>query len=106
MTRYDRLLKELQATGMGKIKVFGQSMLPIIRSGSLLTFKRQKEYTTGDIVCCKVKGNMIGAHHIVSVCDSRGYLIANNKGHQNGYTRTVYGKVVKAQYKNNTKEFE
>ena len=36
----------------------------------------------------------------------RGYLIANNKGFENGWTKTIYGKVVRAEYENEVKDFK
>lgn len=59
MNKYERLKKELQDGGAGKMKAFGNSMLPIIQSGSLLTFIKKDEYEIGDIVFCKVKGRYI-----------------------------------------------
>ena len=47
----------------------------------------------GDIVYCKVRGNYYT--HLVKAVDSkRGVLIGNNHGHNNGWTRKVFGKVV------------
>lgn len=94
MTKYERLKNELADKGQGDMKAFGNSMLPIIKSGSTLTFKKQSNYSIGDIVFCKVKGRYIDAHKVIKI-DSQGrYLIANNRGRENGWTKVIYGKVV------------
>jgi hypothetical protein len=41
MNKYKRLKIELASAGTGKMKAFGNSMLPILKSGSLLTSHRQ-----------------------------------------------------------------
>jgi SOS-response transcriptional repressor LexA len=82
MNKYHHLQEMLATTGEGKMKCYGQSMLPILKSGSLLTFRRQDSYHVGDIVFCKVKGRYIDAHIIVKQHPQRGYLIANNHGHE------------------------
>lgn len=98
MNKYERLKNELAATGTGKLKAFGSSMLPILKSGSALTFVQATQYDIGDIVFCKVKGRYIDAHKIVKVDAGKGFLIANNHGFENGWTRTIYGKVVLGEY--------
>ncbi|MEK7432154.1 MAG: S24 family peptidase [Cyanobacteriota bacterium] len=96
-SKYLRLIEELNQNSQGKMKVFGSSMLPIIKSGSLLTFQKFEEYEISDIVFCKVKGRYIDAHKVTKKDKNRGYLIANNHGFENGWTRTIYGKVVKVE---------
>jgi hypothetical protein len=97
--KYLHLMEELEKTGTGKMTCFGSSMQPILSSGATCTFKREDEYAVGDIVFCKVKGRFIDAHKITKIREQGGtrhYLIANNKGWENGWTKTVYGRVVKA----------
>jgi len=106
MNKFERLKAELDATGAGKMKAFGSSMLPILKSGSLLTFRREEAYEIGHIVFCKVKGRYIDAHKIIKKDPSRGYLIANNHGFENGWTRMVYGRVVQAEHGREVKRFE
>jgi hypothetical protein len=93
MSKYERLKQELDSAGTGKMKCFGNSMLPILKSGSLLTFKREDSYEVGDIVFCKVKGRYIDAHKITKIDAQKGFMIANNHGYENGWTKIVYGKV-------------
>ena len=79
------------------MKVFGNSMTPIIKSGSLLTFEKADEYEIGDIVLCKVKGRWIDAHKITKK-SNKGYLISNNHGWDNGWTRRIFGRVVDIEF--------
>ncbi len=87
-------MKELKEKGMGKMTCFGNSMTPILKSGMTLAFKSQTEYDVGDIVFCKVRNRFIDAHLITKKSNKRGYMISNNHGHENGWTRTIYGKVI------------
>jgi hypothetical protein len=98
MNKYERLKAELASAGTGKMKAFGNSMLPILKSGSLLTFIQAPEYKIGDIVFCKVRGRYIDGHKIIKIDPAKGFLIANNHGFENGWTRTIYGKVIEAEY--------
>jgi SOS-response transcriptional repressor LexA len=106
MNKFVRLQAELLEIGNGKMKCFGFSMLPILKSGSLLTFQRQATYQIGDIVFCKVKGRFIDAHKIVKIDKNKGYLIANNHGFENGWTKTIYGKAIASEYKNTIQHFD
>ena len=40
MNKYERCLKELELNGHTQMKAFGNSMLPIIKSGSRLFYKK------------------------------------------------------------------
>ena len=62
MNKFERLKTELENNGTGTMKAFGSSMLPILKSGSKLTFIKTEQYAIGDIVFCKVKGRYIDAH--------------------------------------------
>ena len=95
MNKYERFLHELKTTGSAKMKVFGQSMKPKIKSGSTLTYEVSETYEVGDVVCCKVKSKIIDAHLVTQVDGTGRYMISNNHGHQNGWTRQIYAKVVK-----------
>lgn len=103
MNKYERLKEALDRDGTGTMTVFGNSMLPILKSGSKLTYETAREYEVGDIVFCKVNGRYIDAHKIIKVGGNRDgsvtYLIANNKGYENGWTSTIYGKVTAASYR-------
>ena len=92
--KYDRVMKELEEKGTSQMKVFGNSIRPIIYSGALLTFQKCDKYEVGDICFCKVHGRIIDAHKITKVNEQKGYLISNNHGFDNGWTRNIFGKVI------------
>lgn len=74
----------------------GNSMVPLIKSGqehelAPITWDQAE---IGDIVYCKVRGNYYT--HLVKAKDlQKGLLIGNNRGNINGWTKMVYGKVVR-----------
>jgi len=105
MNKYERVIKELNENGISKMKCFGNSMTPILHNGGLMTFKKQEKYEIGNMVFCRVKGNYVDCHKITQKSDERGYLISNNKGWENGWTRTIYGRVIKEEFKNEIKKF-
>ena len=94
MSKYEHCKAELAKGNEAKMTCFGNSMLPILKSGSTLTFIACDSYEIGDIVFCKVKGRYIDAHKITKKDENKGYMIANNKGWENGWTKTIYGKVI------------
>jgi hypothetical protein len=96
LSRHLKLIEVLQQTGTGTMKCHGSSMLPILENPSTCTYRRQDAYAVGDIVFCKVNGRFIDAHKIVKVGADGRFLIANNRGHENGWTRTIYGRVIEA----------
>ena len=104
LTRYERLKQELETTGEGSINTGGSSMTPIFPGHTTVTmwYRRQETYSIDDIVFCKCK-NYVDAHWIIATVTNKGYLIANNHGHQNGWTHKVYGRVVKAEWGNQMK---
>lgn len=92
MADYNRAIKELDEVGETSLKVSGNSMSPLIKTKSTLVIKKTNDYEVGDAVLCKVKGN-IYVHKVTKVDAEGRYLISNNKGHDNGWTKTVYGRV-------------
>jgi len=100
MNKYERLIAELAEQGFGSMKCFGNSMLPILSNPSTCKYQRQDTYSKGDIVFCKVKGRFIDAHMITKVAADGQYLISNNQGHDNGWTRIIYGRVIESSDKN------
>ena len=74
----------------------GNSMVPLLKSGqehelSPITWDK---CVKGDIVYSKVSGNFY-THLVTAINDKKGVQISNNKGHVNGWTKQVYGKVTK-----------
>jgi len=72
----------------------GNSMVPLIHSGQphVLSPATLEDVEVGDIVYCKVHGRMF-THLVKAKNEERGVQIGNNKGHINGWTKQVYGKV-------------
>jgi hypothetical protein len=73
----------------------GNSMVPLIHSGQehKLSPASVEDVEVGDIVYCKVNGKFY-THLVKAVDPNKGCLIGNNKGRINGWTKSVYGKVV------------
>lgn len=89
--KYERLLEGETFITSEK----GNSMVPLIMSGQkhkLMPYSWE-QCEVGDIVYCKVKGNWY-THIVKAKNDKRGVLIGNNKGGINGWTKSVYGKVI------------
>ena len=73
----------------------GNSMLPRIKSGQKhrLVSCNWMECQIDDVVYCRVRGRLI-THKVWAINETRGLLIGNAKGFKNGWTKSVYGKVV------------
>lgn len=68
-------------------------MTPRIMNGEKVTVSSDvSDIKKGDVVFCKVKGSFYV--HLVKAEKNGSYLIGNNHGHDNGWTRSVYGKVI------------
>lgn len=73
----------------------GNSMTPLLKSRQAVKLApaNWESVDVGDIVYCKVHGNLYT--HLVKAKDiNKGVLIGNNHGHINGWTKAVYGKVI------------
>ncbi len=73
----------------------GNSMVPLIRSGQehMLAPAKWEEVEEGEIVFCKVNGRHY-THLVLRKDKVRGVQIGNNKGGINGWTKSVFGKVI------------
>jgi ABC-type glycerol-3-phosphate transport system substrate-binding protein len=59
MERYEELKNKLINVGdTGTMQCFGESMVPLIKSGSVLTFRKEENYQKGDIVFCQITADM------------------------------------------------
>jgi len=85
-------IEQLQSGEAVEFRPRGHSMEPLIKSGQLVRVEPATEANAGDIVLCRVRGREY--LHLVVATSSRGYLIGNNRGKQNGWTRTIFGRVV------------
>lgn len=94
VNKYTMLQQQLEEKGYGYMTCFGSSMKPILKSGQRLRFEKKDDYEVGDIVFCKVRGRYIDAHKITKKNRKKGFMISNNHGWDNGWTRTIYGKVI------------
>lgn len=75
----------------------GNSMTPLIQSGQkhvLTPVTDLSEVEVGDIVYARIHG-FFYTHLVKSKDSKRGVLIGNNHGGINGWTKKVYGKVIK-----------
>ena len=74
----------------------GNSMVPLIKSNQehIIAPVKIEDVKPGDIVYCKVKGNWY-THLVKAIDPIKGCLIGNNKGNINGWTKQIYGKVIK-----------
>lgn len=98
MNKYEMALKTLNEGKKHKMKVFGSSMKPLIESGSVLTFQKTDDYQIDDVVMTKVRGNWM-VHKITKIGADGRYMISNNKGHDNGWTKQIFGRVIEANNK-------
>ncbi len=73
----------------------GNSMVPIIKSGQkhVLAPATWETVSVGDVVYVKVHGRFF-THLVKAKNDIKGCQIGNNKGHINGWSKQVYGKVI------------
>lgn len=93
MSKFERAVEVLRVGKDATMKVFGNSMMPLIESGSSVTIRNTKDYEVADVVVCKVKGRWM-VHKITRIASDGRYMISNNKGHDNGWTRQIYGRVI------------
>jgi hypothetical protein len=88
-------LERLQNGEIFVTKESGNSMLPLIKSGQehILEPTTYLDCKIGDIVYVKIKGRFLT--HLVHAVGEKGLLIGSNNGKINGWTKAVYGKVIK-----------
>ena len=76
----------------------GSSMMPKMKDGVTVTMApcALSDLKVGDVAFCKVKGAFY-LHYVKALGQDGRVLIGNAKGHLNGWTRRVYGKLVSYQ---------
>lgn len=83
----------VEALGRGETVRFrpsGNSMTGTIASGDLVEVKPLVEPPKpGEVVMCRVAGHYY--LHFVKAVGDRGFLIGNAHGHDNGWTKQVFG---------------
>lgn len=92
-------IKILEEKGEITITGKGNSMQPLIESGSSISLKKvlPSQLRVGDAVLCKVSKSIF-VHLITAIDkDKNRFQISNNKGHINGTigTNNIYGLCVK-----------
>ena len=92
MNKYERTLAALDAGKDAEMSVFGNSMMPLIKTKSVVTYRRTGDYQIGDVVLVRLGGNYLT--HKITKIDGERYLISNNKGHDNGWVRKILGRVI------------
>ncbi len=85
---------ELMKGNVTSFRPSGNSMRPIIDSGNRVTLEPCKDPKIGDIVLCKVNGRYLLHKVYCATKNPSQYLIGNAKKKFNGWTGTIYGKVV------------
>jgi len=92
-----RIIEALERGETVSYRAKGNSMTPIIYSGQKVTLKPVKieNLKKGDAVFCKVKGSCFT--HLVTAIKPGQVQISNNHGYVNGWTRKVYGILVKVE---------
>lgn len=98
MTLYLDAIRKLSDGESVEIQPRGHSMTGIINHKDIVVVSPIKhEIVVGDVVLCKVKSKHY-LHKVEAVAitssGNRRYLIGNNKGHLNGWTKNVYGVVI------------
>lgn len=98
MNQKQRAIAELRAGKTTKYRGHGNSMHPRIPSGALVTLEpvTLADLKVGDAVFCKVRGTIF-VHYVSALQGSpenRRVQISNLRGHVNGWTTTVYGRVI------------
>lgn len=87
-----KVVERLQAGESVTFNPRGKSMEPLIHDGQTVTVVPWDgaQLSDGTVVLCKVSGKTY-LHKILAHTPGGRYLIGNNKGHTNGWTRTIYG---------------
>lgn len=93
-------LRAIEALNRGEevqIRPRGNSMKGKIESGNLVTLVPwpREQLEVGDVVLARVNGN--DYLHLIKAKDGGRFLIGNNKGGTNGWTRAVFGKCVRVE---------
>ena len=93
MKKEERVIALLEQGKDATMRVFGNSMVPLIKTKSIVTYRKTDDYQIGDVVLAKVKGNVF-THKITKIDEKGRFMIANNRGRENGWASKVYGRVI------------
>lgn len=104
--KYERLIHELESQSEASMRCYGNSMTPIIKSGSLITFQKCTEPEINEKVMCRIGQKWIDCHLVTAYNEKRGWQISNNHGHINGWTKNIYAKAIRIELNGTIKEFK
>lgn len=91
-----RTIEKLSKGEIVQIRPHGNSMSGRIDDGDLVTITPIIESVRkDDVVLCRVNGN--DYLHLVKAVSGDRYLIGNNHGRINGWTKQIFGKVIKVE---------
>ncbi len=89
-------IAELRQGRTTRFRPFGNSMVPIVKSGQMVTVVPvgDQSLAVGDVVLCHVSGN--DYLHLVKAVHGDLVQIGNNRGRINGWTsrKNVFGKMI------------
>lgn len=93
----DNHIENLKKDGTVSFRPKGNSMVPKINSGDLVTVAAANDLAVGDIVLCKVHGRQYV--HLIKAIKGDQYQIGNNRGGINGWIKRtgIFGKVIKVE---------
>jgi len=98
MGKNDDIAQQLTDGETVTTRLPGNSMTPRIKSRQLVTIEpcKLEDLKKGDVTFCKVRNNYY-LHLVKQVGDDGRVLIGNNHGHNNGWTRQVFGKLTEVE---------
>ncbi len=88
----DAHIKRLQAGETITFRPRGRSMEPRIHDNQEITMEPCAEPSVGDAVLCRVAGK-VTLHQVIAASGLK-WQIANMRGRVDGWTRTIYGRVI------------
>lgn len=90
-----RAIEALNRGETVEIRPRGNSMRGKVNDGDLVTLEPtpREKLEVGDVVLARVNGK--DYLHLIKAIDQGRFLIGNNRGGTNGWTRAVFGKAIK-----------
>lgn len=87
----DQAIKELREGKTAHVRPRGKSMKGKVEDGAFVTLEPidPDNLKHGDVVLAKVKGSVY--LHLIKGIRQGQFLIGNNRGGTNGWTKTIYG---------------
>lgn len=95
MSKHSMLAEKLKLGETITYREYGNSMLPRLKSGVLVTVAPCKieDLKVGDVAFSKVKGSYF-LHYVSAIGQDGRVQISNASGFVNGWTRAIFGKLV------------